>query len=67
MRLHSDRRLAHAGVDQDVASRLISRAEQAFVTDPITPLNAALEGRYRTEPELGENGVATVYLADLPG
>ena len=34
-------------------------------SDPITRLNAALiEGRYRTESELGEGGMATVYLAE---
>ncbi len=33
-------------------------------SDPVTRLNAALEGRYRIESELGEGGMATVYLAD---
>jgi serine/threonine protein kinase len=31
--------------------------------DSITRLNAALEGRYGIERELGEGGMATVYLA----
>ncbi len=34
------------------------------MSDPITRLNASLEGRYRVERELGESGMATVYLAD---
>ena len=32
--------------------------------DAVTRLNAALEGRYAIERELGERGMATVYLAD---
>ena len=32
------------------------------MSDPVTRLNASLEGRYRIEPELGEGGMATVYL-----
>ena len=34
------------------------------MSDPIPRLNAALEGRYTIERELGEGGMATVYLAD---
>ena len=34
-----------------------------MTSDPVTRLNAALEGRYAIERELGEGGMATVYLA----
>ncbi len=35
------------------------------MSDAITRLNAALEGRYAIERELGEGGMATVYLAEV--
>ncbi len=34
------------------------------MSDPADRLNTALEGRYHIERELGEGGMATVYLAD---
>ena len=34
------------------------------MTDAVARLNAALEGRYAIEREVGEGGMATVYLAD---
>ena len=34
------------------------------MADPVARLNAALSGRYAIERELGEGGMATVYLAD---
>ena len=33
--------------------------------DPITRLNAALQGRYRIEREIGEGGMATVLFVSL--
>ena len=34
------------------------------MSDPVSRLNAVLEGRYAIERGLGEGGMATVYLAD---
>ena len=34
------------------------------MSDPISRLNAALEGRYRVEREIGAGGRATIYLAE---
>ena len=34
------------------------------MSDPVTRLNAALEGRHAIERELDEGGMATVFLAD---
>jgi serine/threonine-protein kinase len=34
------------------------------MSDPVTRLNAALEGRYTIEREIGSGGMAAVYLAE---
>ncbi len=41
--------------------------ERVNPPDPITRLNAALEGRYRIESELGEGGMATVVGSRIRG
>ncbi len=46
-----------------VAPVAISTHVGAMSDDAITCLNAALEGRYSIERELGEGGMARVYLA----
>ena len=33
------------------------------VTDPVSDLNRALSGRYQIDREIGQGGMATVYLA----
>ena len=42
----------------------LSLSWSVLVSDPVSRLNAALEGRYHIERELGEGGMATVYLAE---
>ena len=53
--------LARTDPLSDVERSLIP---ESAMSDAIARLNAALEGRYVIERELGEGGMATVYLAD---
>ena len=47
------------------SSRLLKQCgSMSDPSDPITRLNAALEGRYRIEREIGGGGMAVVYLAE---
>ena len=49
---------------RSACSFALPRRILSAMSDPVTRLNAALEGRYAIERELGEGGMATVYLAD---
>ena len=53
--------LAPTGPPSDVERILTA---ESLLSDPITRLDEALEGRYVIERELGEGGMATVYLAE---
>ena len=49
----------------EVRSRFTDQRRMlSTMSDMAERLNAALEGRYAIERELGEGGMATVYLAD---
>ena len=52
------------GIRSGPCRRTRLRRMLSAMSDPVTRLNAALEGRYAIDRELGEGGMATVYLAD---
>ena len=51
---------SEAGATHSGSQILSTREHDSTMSNPITRLNAALEGRYRVERELGEGGMATV-------
>ena len=52
------------GPDHDLGCLCSTHRTRPINDRPHTRLNAALEGRYRVEREIGEGGMATVYLAE---
>ncbi len=61
--VHSPDRTA-APLVRDACHHTSLRRILSAMSDAVARLNAALEGRYAIERELGEGGMATVYLAD---
>ena len=50
-------------MEEILAVRTLLKRILPFMSDAVARLNAALESRYAIERELGEGGMATVYLA----
>ncbi len=57
---------AHDGADELLGDfeNLVSEPDFEPLPDLVPRLNAALEGRYTIERQVGEGGMATVYLAE---
>ncbi len=47
-----------ASEPQRLEPNVVAETATPPMSDPVTRLNAALEGRYRIESELGEGGIA---------